>query len=126
MSKHSESQILELEERLRQGMLTSNVAELDAIIAPELLFTNYQGQLVSKQQDLDMHRSGVLKLTGLTPSDQHIQLCEGFSVVSVQMHLLGSYDDMAIDQHIRFTRVWAMSSAGAIQIIAGHASIVAA
>ncbi|MEO1256021.1 MAG: nuclear transport factor 2 family protein, partial [Bacteroidota bacterium] len=52
MSKHSESQIIELEERLRQGMLTSDVAELDALIAPELLFTNYQGQLVSKQQDL--------------------------------------------------------------------------
>ncbi|MEL6384933.1 MAG: nuclear transport factor 2 family protein [Cyanobacteria bacterium J06626_18] len=124
MSKHSESQIIELEERLRQGMLTSDVAELDALIAPELLFTNYQGQLVSKQQDLDMHRSGVLKLKELIPSDQRIQLCEGFSIVSVQMHLLGSYDGTAIDQHIRFTRVWSVSSAGLLQIIAGHASIV--
>ncbi|MEO1298687.1 MAG: hypothetical protein AAFW75_23490 [Cyanobacteria bacterium J06636_16] len=71
-----------------------------------------------------MHRSGVLKLKELIPSDQRIQLCEGFSIVSVQMHLLGSYDGTAIDQHIRFTRVWSVSSAGLLQIIAGHASIV--
>ncbi|MEO0536272.1 MAG: nuclear transport factor 2 family protein [Cyanobacteria bacterium P01_A01_bin.123] len=125
MSKHSESQILELEERLRRAMLTSDVAELDALIAPELLFTNYLGQLVSKQQDLDMHRSGMLKLTTLTPSDQRIQLNTGFSIVSVQMHLLGGYSSTAIDQHMRFTRAWSVSSIGSLQIVAGHASVVA-
>ena len=125
MSKHSETQITELEERLRQAMLTSNVAELDTLIAPELLFTNYQGQLVSKQQDLAMHRSGLLKLTELTPSDQRILLYDGFSIVSVQMHLLGSYDGTAFDQHIRFTRTWADASTDSLQIVAGHASIVA-
>lgn len=125
MGKHSESQIAELEERLRQAMLNSDVAELDSLIAPELLFTNYLGQLVSKQNDLEMHRSGVLKLTTLTPSDQRIQLKEGFSIVSVQMHLRGTYDGAAVEQHMRFTRVWAISSAGSHQIIAGHASIIA-
>lgn len=106
-------------------MLTSDVAELDALIAPELLFTNYLGQLVSKQQDLDMHRSGMLKLTTLTPSDQRIQLNTGFSIVSVQMHLLGGYSSTAIDQHMRFTRAWSVSSIGSLQIVAGHASVVA-
>jgi len=58
MSKHSELQIIEIEERLRQAMLNSDVAELDALIAPELIFTSYLGQLVSKQQDLAIHQSG--------------------------------------------------------------------
>ena len=108
MSKHSESQIAEFEEGLRLAMLNSDVAELDALIAPELLFTNHLGQLI----------------TGITPSDQLIQLNEGFSVVSVQMYLLGSYAGTAIDEHIRYTRVWALSSAGSLQIVAGHASVV--
>ena len=124
MSKHSQSQIAELEERLRQAMLKSDVAELDVLIAPELLFTSHLGQLVSKEQDLAIHHSGTLKLTELTPSAQRIQLNEGFSVVSVQMHLLGSYAGMAIDEHIRYTRVWSLSSAGSLQIVAGHASVV--
>ncbi|MGL5873647.1 MAG: nuclear transport factor 2 family protein [Xenococcaceae cyanobacterium] len=124
MSKHSEAKIAEIEERLRQAMLKSDVAELDALIAPELIFTNHLGQLVSKQQDLDTHRAGMLKLRELMPSDRRIQLNEGFSVVSVQMHLLGSYDGAAIDVNIRYTRVWSVSSAGTLQIVAGQASIV--
>ncbi|NET36820.1 MAG: nuclear transport factor 2 family protein [Cyanothece sp. SIO1E1] len=124
MNKHSELQIAELEERLRQAMLTSNVTELDILIAPELLFTSHLGQLISKAEDLAIHRSGTLKLTQITPSDQYIQTHEGFSVVSVQMHLLGVYAGKAIDEHIRYTRVWSLSSAGSLQIVAGHASVV--
>ena len=124
MNQPTESQIAELEERLRQAMLTSNVTELDALIAPELLFTSHLGQLVSKQQDLEMHRARVLKLRELTPSDQRIQNHSGCSVVSVQMHLLGNYAGTDIDQQIRYTRVWALSSAGVLQVIAGHASAV--
>lgn len=73
-----------------------------------------------------MHRFGILKLTELTPSDRHIHGYQRFSVVSVQMHLLGSYDRMPLDQRIRYTRVWAMSSANSLQIVAGHASAVTA
>ncbi|MGD1805458.1 nuclear transport factor 2 family protein [Dapis sp. BLCC M126] len=124
MSKHSKSQIIELEERLQQAMLTSDVAELDILIAPELIFTNHLGELVTKEQDLEMHRCGVLKLTELIPSQQRIQLNEGFSVFSVQMHLLGTYNDSIIDEHIRYTRVWSISSVGYLQIVAGHASVI--
>ncbi|NJR32903.1 MAG: nuclear transport factor 2 family protein, partial [Chamaesiphon sp. CSU_1_12] len=74
MSKPTELQIVEIEERLRQAMLTSDMAELDALIAPELIFTSYLGQLVSKEQDLDMHRSGSIKIESITPSERQIQL----------------------------------------------------
>lgn len=125
MSQHCPYQVAEFEERLRQAMLASDVAELDALIAPELLFTNHFGQLVSKQQDLDLHRSGGLQLTALVPSQRKLQLYPGFSVVSVQMHLSGSYNGTAIDEHIRYTRIWSISSAGSLQIVAGHASAIA-
>lgn len=124
MSKPSKSQLIQLEERLRQAMLTSNISELDQLIAPELMFTNHFGMLVSKEQDLDMHRSGILQLTALEPSEQQIQLSEGFALVSVKMHLRGHYSGQAVDEQIRYTRVWAISSAGSLQIVAGHASAV--
>ena len=124
MSKHSELQIIEIEERLRQAMLNSDVAELEVLIAPELIFTSYLGQLVSKQQDLAIHQSGMLKFSTLIPSERYIQINEGFSVVSVKMHILGSYEGAEIDQQYRFTRVWAVSSAGSLQVIAGHVCVV--
>jgi hypothetical protein len=120
----TQAQIIELEERLRQAMLHSDVVELDALIAPELLFTNHLGQIISKQEDLDAHRSGKFKFTEITPSDRQIQLNDGFAVVSVLMYILGSYEGTPVEQDIRFTRVWAISTSGSIQIIAGHTSAI--
>ncbi len=126
MSKHSKLQIITMEERLRQAMLKSDVAELDALIAPDLIFTNHFGQLVTKEQDLAIHRSKILNFRELTPSEQHIQLNEGFSVVSVKMHILSDYAGTAIDQQYRFTRVWATSITGNLQVVAGHVGAMAA
>lgn len=122
MTNIQDAQIIELEERLRQAMLRSDVAVLDELIAPELLFTNHLGRLIRKQDDLAFHQSGTLRLKELTPSEQHIQLNPGFAVVSVLMHLLGSHEGAPIDFHIRYTRIWSTSPRGSLHIIAGHAS----
>jgi [ribosomal protein S5]-alanine N-acetyltransferase len=122
MNNDLQFQIIELEERLRQAMLRSDVAELDALIAPELLFTNHLGQRFTKQEDLEAHRMGMFKFAEITPSEQQIQFNPGFTVVSVLMHILGSYEGTPVEQNIRFTRIWAISSSGSIQIIVGHTS----
>jgi hypothetical protein len=120
----TQAQIIELEERLRQAMLHSDVIELDALIAPELLFTNHLGQVISKQADLDAHRCGRFKFTEITPSERQIRLDREFAVVSVLMHIVGSYEGTPVEQNIRFTRVWSISTSGSIQIIAGHTSAI--
>ena len=124
MSFELQSKIVELEERLRQAMLRSEVGVLDELIAPKLIFTNHLGQLITKQDDLASHQSGALQLKALTPTEQHIQINNGFVVVSVLMHLLGTYKDTPIDFSIRYTRIWAADPSGAMQIIAGHASAI--
>ncbi len=124
MTSMQQTQIIELEERLRQAMLRSDVSVLDELIAPELIFTSHLGLRVSKQDDLAFHKSGALRLQEFTASEQQIQLNNGFAVVSVLMHLLGTYESMPIDFSIRYTRVWSTSLNGAIQVFAGHASAV--
>ncbi|NJL61697.1 MAG: nuclear transport factor 2 family protein [Methylacidiphilales bacterium] len=126
MSQYSQAEIVEIEERLRQAMLNSDVVELDALIAPELIFTNHLGQLCSKEEDLAAHRSGVIKFKEITPSEQRIQIHDGFAIASVNMHVVGSYEGTENDCSIRFTRVWSKSSTGSLQIVAGHTSIVSA
>lgn len=122
MNGNLQTQVIDAEERLRQAMLHADVGALDALIAPELLFTNHLGQLVSKADDLATHRSGVFRLETLTPSQQHIRLHSGGAVVSVLMHLVGSFHDTPIDFSLRYTRVWAIAADGTLQIMAGHAS----
>lgn len=125
MPNDFEAHIRAAEERLRQAMLQSDVNALDALIAPDLLFTNHIGQRITKAQDLATHQSGIFRLSALTPSEQHIQLHADFAVVSVLMHLQGHYDGTPIDLHLRYTRVWWQTAEGALNIVAGHASAVA-
>ena len=119
----STSQIIAAEERLRQAMLRSDVAVLDELIAPELLFTSHLGQLVGKQDDLDFHRSGLFRLSALDPGEQRILIHGAVAIVSVLMHLRGSHAGEPFDASIRYTRVWSL--APTLRVIAGHASAVA-
>jgi hypothetical protein len=101
-------------------MLTNDVQALDELIAPELLFTGHLGQLASKADDLAAHEARLLRVTTIEPSERHTQVHSEFAVVSVRMHLVGSYAGAPIDQYMRYTRVWAFSPNGTLQIVAGH------
>ena len=120
-----EKRIIDAEERLRLAMLGSDVAALDELLAPELVFTSHLGQVIGKEDDLDFHRSGSFKLNALTASEQRIQIHGGVAVVCVLMHLSGSYAGASFDSRIRYTRVWSVSPDRLPRIVAGHASAVA-
>ena len=118
------TQIIEVEERLRQAMLQADISVLDELIAPELLFTNHRGQIIGKKEDLAAYQSGVLRWQELIPSEQLIQLYHEVAIVSVLIRLLGSYENTPIDACIRYTRVWSIFPDTSLQIIAGHASAI--
>jgi len=124
MSDRVETQTMEAEERLQGAMLTSDVELLDALPADERIFTNYLGHTVGKQDDLAAHRSGVVKINELTPSERRILVRGDVAAVSVRMHLSGSHAGTATEGDLCFTRVWARSHGGTWQVLAGHAGIV--
>ena len=126
MDNAVETQIAEAEERLRQAMLGSDVAALDELLGPELVFTNHLGQVLGKADDLDAHRSGIVKIDELELSDQRVIGQGNVAVVSVQVRLSGSYAGARAEGLFRFTRVWAQGTDGAWRVIAGHSTIIAA
>jgi ketosteroid isomerase-like protein len=124
MTAISESEIADAESRLRVAMLNSDLPALNALLAPELMFTNHFGQLRGKDDDLAAHRSGKLKIDELIPSEQHIGLVGGVAIVSVRMQLKGSYDGNPAHGDFRFTRVWALSAENTWRVVAAHAGLV--
>lgn len=120
----AEEEIARLEERLRLAMLTSNVAELDELLAPELVFTSHFGTRFGKVEDLSAHRTGFFQLSSLTASEQVIRLVYGVAVVSVRVQASGRFSGVPVTDDLRFTRVWAKSPAGAWQVVAGHSCSV--
>jgi hypothetical protein len=126
MSDDLEARVWAAEARLWQAQIDHDVSVIDALISPELLFTGHVGQMVTKDDDLAFHREPTLYLTSITPIEKHIRLHEGFAVVSVLLRLVGTFEGASIDQHMRYTRVWAPSERGALQVVAGHMSEVRA
>ena len=120
-----EKQILQAEERLRIAMLNSDVNTLDELLAPELIFTNHLGRVLSKHDDLAAHQSGIIKVSKLIPSEQDIRLSGDVAIVSVRVHLSGSYAGKESNGDFRFTRIWTLSASGSWHIIAAHSSLVA-
>ncbi|MDH5407896.1 MAG: nuclear transport factor 2 family protein [Gammaproteobacteria bacterium] len=113
------------EERLKNAMLQSDVSALDDLLAPDLVFTNHLGFTMSKQDDLDAHRSGVLKINQIDLSDQKIKVLQDSAVVTVQAHIIGSFNGETSENDFRFTRVWAKASDDHWQIVVGHSCLVA-
>ncbi len=117
--------VVELEERLERAMRTSDVPALDELLADDLLFTNHQGLVVTKQEDLDVHRSGLLKLDSLVASDRSIRPLGHVAIVAVRVQLAGRHADQPFEGTFRYTRVWALQGIR-WRIVAAHASVVAA
>jgi hypothetical protein len=125
MNQTAEAQILDAEDRLRAAMLSSDVVALDTLLATDLIFTNHLGQLLGKENDLAAYRSGVLKVTELRSSEQHVRFSAGVAIVSVRMQLLGTYNGNPANGDFRFTRVWALSNEKTWHVVAAHAGLVA-
>lgn len=119
-----EQHIIEVEERLRLAMLTSDVAALDQLLADNLVFTNHLGQTITKQDDLAFHQSGLCRFQAIEYSERRIQhLGEGV-VVSVRVQWAGLYGETLFQDDLRFTRLWQHSPQGLWQVIIGHSSVI--
>lgn len=114
-------QIQALEARLIEAMKTSNANELQELLSDDLIFTNQNGHLVNKADDLNMHRSGKLEIYSIETSAQLINVYDDLAVVSVVQDLGGAFDGHTYAGIFRYTRVWRFNGTN-WQVIAGHVS----
>lgn len=100
------NEILKLEEKIIDAIVSSDVEVLDQLLHDELLFVNHLGMTVSKKNDLAPHISGDLKIATIEISDQHIGLFGDTAVVTVSKKIKGSYFKQEFESLLKFTRVW--------------------
>ena len=99
------TQIDPAEQQLRHAMLASDVELLDALISPRLVFTTHFGAVVSKQDDLEVHRSGALKFRAIELSEQRILTFTDVAYVCVRARASGTFSGSPFQDDIRFSRV---------------------
>lgn len=123
----ADPEIVALEARIRSAQLAADGEVLDALISDTLLFTGPDGQLGTKAQDLDAHRSAAVRFLSHEPKELRIRrvgtnvaICALLAELAVEMNgtvTRGTY---------RYTRVWAQESTGPWRVVAGHVSQVPA
>ena len=118
----TKTQIEALEERFIDAMKNSNIGELNALLADGLIFTNHNGHLITKQDDLQTHSSVKLEIYSIDTSAQLIEvLDDNTAIVSVIKDLSSEYDGHVSVGIFRFTRVWHFNGTQ-WQIVAAHSS----
>ncbi|MGQ0649343.1 MAG: nuclear transport factor 2 family protein [Gemmatimonadaceae bacterium] len=122
-SELSDASLQECEVALRQAQLTSDVSALDRLVDDALVFTGPDGAIYGKQDDLEAHRNGLVRITRLEPSEERIQRFGNIAVVSVRMEMSGTFQGVAFAGPFRYTRVWCARPDG-WRIVAGHVSAV--
>lgn len=122
MNPDIEVQIRECEARLYAAMFASDVAELDALIADDLLFAGPTGELATKVMDLELHRTGGTQFHEFVPKELEIRVwSEHFALASAKVFLSGTFLGDTFAGDYRYTRVWRKGENG-WQIAGGSVS----
>jgi Domain of unknown function (DUF4440) len=119
------SEVEQVEERLRRAMLASDVPELDRLLSDRLMFVTPDGATLRKEGDLSAHRSGLIRISALTPLHRHIEQFGMTAVVNVEMEMAGSFAGAPMSGRYKYTRVWHHDGAQ-IKVVAGHVCAIQA
>ncbi|MGW4463192.1 nuclear transport factor 2 family protein [Micromonospora sp. NPDC004704] len=110
------------ERRLQQAQLASDVAALDRLIDDRLVFTGPDGALYSKQDDLDVHRSGRQSMTRVEEEDLAVLVVGGTGVTWFLGTLEGTIAGEPFGARVRYTRTWILDGDKGWRLIAAHVS----
>ena len=100
-------------------MLTSNVDELDALIADDLLFVGPMGELVTKAMDLELHRRGETQFRDLVSKELEVRVwSDDFALASAKVFLSGTFLGHNFAGDCRYTRVCAKEQTAGKSLLA--------
>ena len=120
----SDKEIVILEGELRAAQLAADVQALDRLIDDDLLFAGPTGELATKADDLEAHRSGVVRFRAHEPEEMRIRkVGADVVVVALRTRLVVDVHGMTHRGTFRYTRVWQRRD-GRWRIVAGHVSEV--
>ncbi len=118
-----EAEIVACEQQLYKAQLSSDVALLQELLADEVVFVAPSGEIITKQMDLELHRSGGMKVTSLEPQELEIRTLNNAAVAIAKIFLAGSFQGESFSGSFRYTRVWHHTDKG-WRIIAAHCSAI--
>jgi len=114
----SENEVLTSEGRFVEAMRNSDIEALNTLLHDDLLFNGPNGELVTKDMDLAVYKSGNMVLEENIICDQNIKIFGDTAIVSVTIQLKGKFMLQPIEGKFRYIRTWKKIN-GVIKMIGG-------
>lgn len=122
----ADPEIVKAESHLRTAQLRADVAALDRLISDDLLFTGPDGEVATKEQDLDAHRTGAVRFREHEPEELRIRrVGRNVAVTALRTRLAVEVGGVVVRGTYRYTRVWAREKAAEWRVVGGHVSEIA-
>lgn len=122
---HSLEEILHVEQQLQQAMIKNDLQALELLLHDELVFTDFTGTVVGKQEDIEGHASGAIHITELEFVEAPVMRLHGeTAVVTVKTYVKGTSQGTPFTSFCRYLRVWLFQKEH-WQVVAGNVSVVA-
>ncbi len=120
--KMNQARVIEYEEMLRSAMLSNNIELLEELLSDELIFVNHLGQWLSKEEDINVHRSKSLDIAGMEVLEQEVKLFQELAVTITKIALNGALaTGESIGGEYSYTRVW-KDVEGKLKVVSCHCS----
>ena len=121
----ADAEFVALEAALRAAQLGADIAALDQLIGDDLLFTGPDGELGTKAQDLEAHRTGAVRFRSHDPEELRVRrIGHDVAVVSLRARLTVDVNGAIVGGTYRYTRVWARENAGPWRVVGGQVSAI--
>jgi len=122
-SRNTAAELSAREAHFSQVLLRGDWQALEQIEADDLIFTNADGSVTHKSDDVANLRSGDLEFESIVMSDLAVQALGDVGVVTGKLVEKVRYQTTDLSGTYRFTDVWVMR-AGRWQLVAGQETLV--
>lgn len=118
-----EQELLKINKEYDEALVRGDVVALERIFGDEFIYTSTSGEAVNKSQQLELLRSGTMKLASGASEDVQVRLYGNVAVVIGSFKAKGQFKGKAFDSIERYTSVW-VKRAGRWQLVAEQGTLV--
>ena len=100
-----EAEIIRLEKAWRQARIVADTAFLNSFYAPELLIQSTGGTVVTRDTDIRLFATGVIRPESIVAEEMHVTLYGDVAIVTGVDHMKGTYGRDTGEGRLRFMDV---------------------
>ena len=119
----AKQELLKINKEYDEALVRGDIAALERIFGDEFIYTSTSGEVVNKPQQLELIRSGAMKISSGASDDVQVRPYGNIGLVIGSFIAKGQFKGQAFDSTERYTSVW-VKRGGRWQLIAEQGTLV--